>query len=116
MDSDALNRDELYWFGETRDGANRARRLFISVRCLRHCVNMRPRLGFPYPEEAGLAPLWAAGVAPEGKDEKTAPTEAVGCILPAGREGNMEILVKATIANIHKRRLRRCGEAYTCRL
>jgi hypothetical protein len=47
---------------------------------------------FTYPEEAGLAPLWAAGVAREGKDEKTAPTEAVGCILPAGREGKMEIL------------------------
>jgi hypothetical protein len=56
---------------------------------------MRPRLGFPYPEEAGLAPLGAAGVAPEGKDEKTAPTEAVGCILPAGREDNMDILAKS---------------------
>jgi hypothetical protein len=56
-------------------------------RCLSNGVNMRPRLGFPYPEEAGLAPLWAAGVAPEGKDEKTAPTEAVGCILPDGRNG-----------------------------
>jgi hypothetical protein len=56
-------------------------------RCLSNGVNMRPRLGFPYPEEAGLAPLGAAGVAPEGKDEKTAPTEAVGCILLAGRDG-----------------------------
>jgi 5-methyltetrahydropteroyltriglutamate--homocysteine methyltransferase len=51
-------------------------------------------LGFPYPEEAGLAPLWAAGVAREGKDEKTAPTVVVGCILTAGREGKMEILDK----------------------
>ena len=84
-------------------------------RCLSNGVNMRPRQGCPYPEEAGLAPLWAAGVAPEGKDEKTAPTEVVGCILPAGREGKIEILGKAIVANIHKRRLRRCGEAYTCR-
>jgi catechol 2,3-dioxygenase-like lactoylglutathione lyase family enzyme len=53
---------------------------------------MRTLLGFPYPEEAGLAPLWAAGVAREGKDEKTTPTEAVLCILTAGREGKMEIL------------------------
>ena len=50
-------------------------------------MNMRPRLGFPYPEEAGLALLWTAGVAPEGKNEKTALTETVGCILPAGRDG-----------------------------
>jgi hypothetical protein len=56
---------------------------------------VRPLLGFPYPEEAGLAPLWAAGVAREGKDEETAPTEAVGCIMTAGREGKMEILAKA---------------------
>jgi hypothetical protein len=55
---------------------------------------MRRLLGFPYPEEAGLAPLWAAGVAPEGKDEEMAPTEAVGCILTAGREGKLEILGK----------------------
>jgi hypothetical protein len=53
---------------------------------------MRTLLGFPYPEEAGLAPLWAAGVAREGKDEKTTPTEAVLCILTAGREAKMEIL------------------------
>jgi len=49
-------------------------------------------LVFPYPEpeEAGLAPSWAAGVAGDGKDEKTAPTEAVGCIF-AGRAGKIEI-------------------------
>ena len=57
-------------------------------------MKMRPFLGFPYPEEAGLAPLWASGVAWDGKDEKTAPTEAVGCILTAGREGKMEMLVE----------------------
>jgi hypothetical protein len=55
---------------------------------------MRTLLGFPYPEVAGLAPLWAAGVAREGKDEKTTPTVAVLCILTAGREGKMEILDK----------------------
>jgi hypothetical protein len=53
---------------------------------------MRTLLGFPYPGEVGLAPLWAAGVAREGKDEKTTPTEAVLCILTAGREAKMEIL------------------------
>jgi len=36
--------------------------------------------------------VWAAGVAREGKDEKTAATEAVGCMLTAGREGTVEIL------------------------
>jgi hypothetical protein len=55
---------------------------------------MRTLLGFSYLEEAGLAPLWVAGVAREGKDEKTTPTEAVLCILTAGREGKMEILDK----------------------
>jgi hypothetical protein len=47
---------------------------------------MRPGLGFPYPEEAGLAPLWAAGVAPEGKDEKTAQRRRLGIYCrPAGK-------------------------------
>ena len=55
---------------------------------------MRQFLVFPYPEEAGLAPSGAAGVARDGKDEKTAPTEAVGCILTDGREGKMGILVQ----------------------
>jgi hypothetical protein len=55
---------------------------------------MRQFLVFPYPEEAGLAPSGAARVARDGKDEKTAPTEAVGCILTAGREGKMGILVQ----------------------
>ena len=53
-------------------------------RCLSNGVNMRPRLGFPYPEEAGLAPLWAAGVAPEGKDEKNGPNGG-GWVYTAGR-------------------------------
>jgi hypothetical protein len=55
---------------------------------------MRQFLVFPYPEEAGLAPSGAAGVARDGKDEKTAPMEAVGCILTAAREGKMGILVQ----------------------
>jgi hypothetical protein len=55
---------------------------------------MRQFLVFPYPEEAGLVPSWAARVARDGKDEKTAPTEAVGCILTASREQNMGILIE----------------------
>jgi hypothetical protein len=50
--------------------------------------------GFPVPGRSRLAPLWAAGVAPEGKNEETAPSEAVGCILTPGREGKLEILGK----------------------
>ena len=52
----------------------------------------RPWLGVPYPEEAGRALMWAAGVTREGNEEKPAPTEAVVCILTAGREGTMAIL------------------------
>jgi hypothetical protein len=55
---------------------------------------MRQFLVFAYPEEAGLVHSWAARVAQDGKDEKTAPTEAVGCILTTGREGKMGILVQ----------------------
>ena len=62
-------------------------------RCLRNRLEMRQFPVFAYPEEGGLAPSWPAGVAREGKDEKTAPTEAVGCMLAGGREGKMEILV-----------------------
>jgi prolyl oligopeptidase len=53
---------------------------------------MRQFLVFPYPEEAGLALSWAAGVVRDGKDEKMVPTEAVGCMLVGGWEGKMEIL------------------------
>jgi hypothetical protein len=35
----------------------------------------------------------SAGVARDGKDEKTAPTEAIGSILAGDREGKMETLV-----------------------
>jgi hypothetical protein len=42
-------------------------------------------LVFPFPEEAELAPSWAAGVARDGKDEKNGPTEAVGCTSDAGK-------------------------------
>ncbi len=42
---------------------------------------------FPYPEETELAPFsWAAGSLVDGKDQKTAPTEAVGCTIDAGQE------------------------------
>jgi hypothetical protein len=43
----------------------------------------------PYPEEAELARCWAAGV---GRDEKKAPTEAVGCTIDADQDGKTEIL------------------------
>jgi hypothetical protein len=39
----------------------------------------------PKRNPTGLAPVWAAGVAREGKEGKTAAPEAVGCILPAGQ-------------------------------
>jgi hypothetical protein len=61
---------------------------------------MRQFLGFPYPEEAGLAPSWPAGVARDGKDEKTAPTEAMGSILAGGREGEMEILARVPVRSV----------------
>ncbi len=54
-------------------------------------MKMRQFLVFPHPEEVGLAPSWAAGVVGDGKDEKVVPTEAVGCMLAGGREGQMEI-------------------------
>jgi hypothetical protein len=49
--------------------------------------------GCPVPGRGRRTSLWATGVAREGKDEKTGPTEAAGCILAAGREGTMDILV-----------------------
>ena len=55
-------------------------------------MKMRQLLVFPYPEEAGLAPSWAAGIVRDGKDEKTVPTEAVGRMLARGQEGRMEIV------------------------
>lgn len=55
-------------------------------------LEMKPFLVFPYPEEAGLAHSWAAGVARDGKDKKTAPTEAVGCTIDGGQEAKTEIL------------------------
>ena len=53
---------------------------------------MRQLLVSPYPEEARLAPSWPAGVAGDGKNEKTVPMEAIGSILAGDREGKMEIL------------------------
>jgi hypothetical protein len=37
--------------------------------------------GFPSPGRGWAGPFWHAGVARDGKDEKTAPTEAIGRIL-----------------------------------
>ena len=48
---------------------------------------------FPYSKEAELVPSWPFGVARDGTDEETAPTEASGSILVGGREGKMEIFV-----------------------
>jgi hypothetical protein len=56
-------------------------------------MKMRQFLVFPYPEEAGLAPSWAAGIVRDGNDEKIVPTEAVESMLAGGWEGKMEILV-----------------------
>ena len=58
-------------------------------RCLSNGLHRRPWLGFPYPEEAGPAPVEAAAIVREGTEEKPAPPEALGCILTAGREGTM---------------------------
>ena len=55
-------------------------------------MKKRQFLVFPYPEEAGLVPSCASAVVQDGRDEKMAPTEAVGYILPGGWEGKMEIL------------------------
>ena len=44
------------------------------------------------PEEAEMAPSWAAGVAQDGKDIEEAPTEVAGCIIEGGQEPNMGIL------------------------
>jgi hypothetical protein len=63
-------------------------------RCMRDRLKLRQFLVSPYPEEAGLSPSWAAGVARGGKDEKMSRTEAIGCTIAAGYEGKMEILGK----------------------
>ncbi len=46
-------------------------------------MKMRQFLVYPYPQEVGLAPSWAAGVIRDEKNEKMVPTEAVGCMLAA---------------------------------
>ena len=46
----------------------------------------------PCPEEAELAPSWAAAVARDGNDEINAPTEAVECTIEGGEEAKTEIL------------------------
>src|SRR5260370_34601856 len=46
---------------------------------------------FRLPGAGRLGPFVGRRVAEDGKDEKTAPTEVVGCILAQGREGKMEI-------------------------
>ena len=56
------------------------------------------------PEEADLAPSWAAGVVRDGKDENTVPTEEVGRMLAGGQEGKMEILAEDEQADKCQRR------------
>jgi hypothetical protein len=55
---------------------------------------MRNFLVFPSPEAVRLASGWAAGVAGDRKDEETAPTEAVACIISVGQEAITEILAE----------------------
>ena len=45
-----------------------------------------------YPVVAELAPSSAAGVARDGRDETTAPTEAIRFTIDASQEAKMEIL------------------------
>ena len=46
-------------------------------------MKMRQFLVYPYPQEVGPAPSWAAGVIRDEKNERMVPTEAVGCMLAA---------------------------------
>jgi hypothetical protein len=55
-------------------------------------LEMRHFLVFHYPEEARLAPSWAAGVARDGKMRKTGPMGEVGCTIDGGQEAKTEIL------------------------
>lgn len=71
--------------GRTREGMER---------CPRDDLKRQQFLVFPDQEKTGLAPSCPAGVAPDRKDEKTAPTEARGSILARSLESKMEILVE----------------------
>ena len=52
-------------------------------------MKVRQFLVYPYPQEVGLAPSWAAGVVRDEKNERMVPTEAVACMLAAQcRNGN----------------------------
>ena len=63
-------------------------------RCLRHRLQMSQFPVFACPEEPELAPFWAAGVARDGRNERNAPTEAVGSIIASGQEAKTEFLVR----------------------
>jgi len=56
-------------------------------------LEMRHFRVFHYPKEAEPAACWPARVGRDGKHEKTAPTEAVGCIIQGGQEVKTELLV-----------------------
>ena len=49
--------------------------------------NTRHFQALAFPEEAELAPFWAAGIAREGTNERTALGDAAGCTLDRGQDG-----------------------------
>ncbi len=49
---------------------------------------------FPYPEEAELAPSWAAELAREGKDEENGFSGGIGCRIDGVQDAKKEILDK----------------------
>jgi len=56
-------------------------------RCLEKSLKIRRFRAFPTPGKGRPGLSWAARVARGGKDEKNAPTEAVGCTIDGSREG-----------------------------
>jgi hypothetical protein len=61
-------------------------------------LEMRHFQALAHLEEPGVAASWAAGVARDGRNEKTpAPMEAVGGIIAGGQEAKKEILAKMEI-------------------
>lgn len=54
-------------------------------------LEMRHFRVLPYPDEAALAPSWAAGVARDGMNG-TAPPAGGGCVLDLGQDAKSEIL------------------------
>ena len=57
-------------------------------------MKMRQFLVYPYPQEVGLAPSWAAGLIRHEKNERMVPTEAVECMLAATGKAEWKSRVK----------------------